>query len=373
MSAFPFVCVYRSTANRKYQMHLYFHPVQRAQARVLTASLLLLVGTVAHGLTPVPTADLKGLSDPPGLSRYAGSVLVYRADASYDEVKFPISKTANINDKIAAPKTLDRSGQRVSLQYITPAGKSSLEVLRNYQQATKPAGFETVYECAGEACGRTPDISRYHFSSLLMPETYFTSVGARTPAYCGGGQGIGDVRYAVLDNKSTGSALAIMTWRPGDVSSDCMQAEYRAHAGVFVVSIQGKEREQSMETLSASEMGQSLTATGKVAVYGILFDTNKADIKAESKASLEQIGTLLKQQGSLKLHVVGHTDNVGNLPANLDLSKRRAGAVTGALSKDYGIARDRLTANGVASLAPVASNASDAGKAKNRRVELVLQ
>ena len=164
-----------------------------------------------------------------------------------------------------------------------------------------------------------------------------------------------------------------MTWRPGDVSSFCMQAAYRERTGVFVVSIQPKEREQLMETLSASEMGQSLTATGKVAVYGILFDTNKADIKAESKASLEQIGALLKQQGSLKLHVVGHTDNVGNLPANLDLSKRRADAVASALSRDYGIARDRLTANGVASLAPVASNASDAGKAKNRRVELVLQ
>lgn len=354
-------------------MHFHFNSVQRSKARILTASLLLLVGTAAHGLTPVPTADLKGLSDPSGLSRYAGSVLVYRDDAAYDEVKLPISKAVFVNDKIAAPKTLDRSGQRVSLQYVTPAGKSSLEVLRNYQQATKPVGYETVYECAGEACGRTPEIGSHYFPSLLIPNTYWSSIGSRSPALCGGGQGIGDFRYAVLDNKSTGSALAIMAWRPGDVSSDCMQAEYRARAGVFVVSIQGKEREQSMETLSASEMGQSLTATGKVAVYGILFDTNKADIKAESKASLEQIGTLLKQQGSLKLHVVGHTDNVGSLPANLDLSKRRADAVAAALSKDYGIARDRLTANGVASLAPVASNTSDAGKAKNRRVELVLQ
>ena len=71
--------------------------------------------------------------------------------------------------------------------------------------------------------------------------------------------------------------------------------------------------------------------------------------------------------------MVGHTDNVGNLPANLDLSRRRADAVAAALARDYGIARDRLTANGVASLAPVASNGSDAGRAKNRRVELVLQ
>ena len=128
-----------------------------------------------------------------------------------------------------------------------------------------------------------------------------------------------------------------------------------------------------METLSASEMGKSLDSSGKVAVYGILFDTNKADIKPESRASLDQIGALLKQQTGLKLHVVGHTDNVGTLPANMDLSKRRAEAVVGDLASSYGIARNRLTGNGVASLAPVASNRDEAGRAKNRRVELVLQ
>ncbi len=354
-------------------MHLHSSPLPCGRARAIVASLLSIVCAVAHGQTPVPTADLSGLSDPPGLSRYAGSVLVYRNDSAYDEVKLPIAKSTTVDGKIVAPKTLDRAGQRVSLQYITPVGKSALEVLRNYQQAAKPAGFETVYECASEACGRTPDISRYHFAALVVPESYWNSIGDRSPAYCGGSQGIGDFRYAVLDNKTSGATLAVMTWRPGDVSSYCVQADYKARASVVVVSIQPKAREQLMETLTASEMGQSLTATGKVAVYGILFDTNKADIKAESKASLEQIGTLLKQQGSLKLHVVGHTDNVGSLPANLDLSRRRADAVAAALGKDYGIARDRLTANGVASLAPVASNTSDAGKAKNRRVELVLQ
>jgi len=64
---------------------------------------------------------------------------------------------------------------------------------------------------------------------------------------------------------------------------------------------------------------------------------------------------------------------VGTLPANLDLSRRRADAVAATLSQGWGIARDRLTANGVASLAPVASNRDEAGRARNRRVELVLQ
>jgi outer membrane protein OmpA-like peptidoglycan-associated protein len=71
--------------------------------------------------------------------------------------------------------------------------------------------------------------------------------------------------------------------------------------------------------------------------------------------------------------VVGHTDNVGQLPANLDLSHRRADAVVKILSTKYSIAASRLDAQGVGPLAPVASNDSDAGRAKNRRVELVKQ
>lgn len=128
-----------------------------------------------------------------------------------------------------------------------------------------------------------------------------------------------------------------------------------------------------MEALTSGELGKSLDATGKVAIYGILFDTNKSDIQPASKPSLDQIGSLMKQKPQLKLHVVGHTDNVGGFDANLALSRRRAEAVVTTLLKEHGVARDRLTANGVASLAPVQSNAEEAGRAKNRRVELVLQ
>ena len=104
-----------------------------------------------------------------------------------------------------------------------------------------------------------------------------------------------------------------------------------------------------------------------------MFDTGKADVKPESKPSLEQIAAFLKAEPAVKLHVVGHTDSVGSFDSNLALSKRRADAVAAVLAKDYGIAANRLVGNGVASLAPVASNSSDEGKAKNRRVELVLQ
>ncbi len=123
----------------------------------------------------------------------------------------------------------------------------------------------------------------------------------------------------------------------------------------------------------ASAMGDDITNTGHVAVYGIYFETGKSDINEKSAEAIVQISTLLKNNSSLKLYVVGHTDNVGSVDDNLKLSKERADAVVNSLTANYGISADRLKAYGVASLAPVASNDSESGKAKNRRVELVKQ
>lgn len=338
---------------------------------VVAAALLAALAAPAVAQTRVPTQDTKGLTDPAGLKRYTGAVLLYRDDAAYDEVRFPAAKVVDHNDKLVAARNVDRAGQRTALQYVAPAGRSSLEVLRGYQQELKAAGFETTFECAGDACGGS-NIFAYSLPRSLLPGGWAGKVGDNSPAACASGT-LADLRYALLDNKASGASMAVMTWNPDITSAYCDEKEFQKRTTITVVRVEPKAREQQMETLSSSEIAKGLDANGKVAIYGILFDTGKADIKAESKASLDQIGGLLKQQTGLKLHVVGHTDNVGNLPANLDLSRRRADAVAAALTKDYGIARDRLTANGVASLAPVASNGSDAGRSKNRRVELVLQ
>jgi OmpA-OmpF porin, OOP family len=128
---------------------------------------------------------------------------------------------------------------------------------------------------------------------------------------------------------------------------------------------------QKMVAIKADEMFQAISLSGRVSLYGILFDTNQADIKPESGPTLDEIAVFLKQEPTLNLHVVGHTDNVGGYEYNLNLSKRRADAVVNALTKQYGISAGRLTANGLAYLAPVAVNTNEEGRAKNRRVELV--
>lgn len=122
----------------------------------------------------------------------------------------------------------------------------------------------------------------------------------------------------------------------------------------------------------AAALGESIAATGKAAVYGIYFDTGKSVMKPESNPALEEITKLLKHNGTLALFVVGHTDNIGNLESNLKLSADRADAVVKALT-GKGIAASRLKSAGVGPYCPVASNRTDDGKAKNRRVELVEQ
>jgi len=125
--------------------------------------------------------------------------------------------------------------------------------------------------------------------------------------------------------------------------------------------------------VNAAAMADNLDRSGRVALYGIYFDTDKADLKAESEPTLQEIARLLQQQGALKLYVVGHTDGTGQLQHNLDLSRRRAQAVVDALVTRHGIAAGRLSAHGVGPLAPVSTNQTEDGRALNRRVELVRQ
>ena len=124
---------------------------------------------------------------------------------------------------------------------------------------------------------------------------------------------------------------------------------------------------------NAEAFSSDIRTTGHVAVYGIYFDTSKSDIKAESAQAIGEIAKLLKADAGLKVFVVGHTDSTGVVDSNLKLSQARAEAVVQALVREHGIAAARLRGFGVGPFAPVASNDTEEGKAKNRRVELVKQ
>ncbi len=123
--------------------------------------------------------------------------------------------------------------------------------------------------------------------------------------------------------------------------------------------------------VGAAALGRDLAAQEHVPLYGIYFDSDKADVKPESKPAIDEVARPLRANPEPRVIRVGHTDNAGVLACNLDLSKRRAEAVKAVLVRDCGIAADRLDAAGVGFFAPVASNRDAAGRAKNRRVEIV--
>lgn len=256
----------------------------------------------------------------------------------------PIAKAFEEFDIPAGPtkdgkftKTQHVEGKYSAFGYGAPSGKSQLEVFRNYEGALKAAGFTTIYTCKGN------------------PE-------------CGSQVGAGPL--GAVPNGDEARYLAAKLTRP---EGDVYVAMHVQPLETRFVIVEAKPMTTGLVKISADTLNRDIGATGHVAVYEILFDTGQAVIKPESAAAVAEIARLLTNTPSLSLHVVGHTDNVGALAGNMDLSKRRAAAVVTALTTTHKIAATRLHAEGVGPLAPVASNDTEAGRAKNRRVELVKQ
>lgn len=123
--------------------------------------------------------------------------------------------------------------------------------------------------------------------------------------------------------------------------------------------------------IDAELIKNEIELKGKIAIYGIYFDTGKSTIKKESQSALVQIAAYLKNNPAINCWVVGHTDSDGSFELNSTLSLDRAKAIKNILQKNYNILEDRLFAEGVGPVAPVATNTTDEGKKLNRRVELV--
>jgi outer membrane protein OmpA-like peptidoglycan-associated protein len=347
--------------------------------------LFALVPALAFADAKIPTQDLKGSADPAGLGRYEGSFIVEYQKGAYDEVTLPLSILEEVkpeqrdtkNNMVYAPKQkLDLEGKLTRTVYLLPEGRTPLEVLRNYQQMVTDKGGELLYECKADACGGDIDSHASHGGGRTGVLNYVfpaskVSTSSYSNAACAVDSNHVDQRYLVakLAGSDVETHAAVMTYTLKD---DLYCKAFNERTIAIVVTVEAKPREQKMVTVKASELATAIAKSGKVALYGIYFDFDKADLKPESKPQLDEISTLLKNDAALKLMVVGHTDNKGGAAYNLDLSKRRADAVVAALGSD-GIATDRLLAQGMGSAAPVASNDSDEGRAKNRRVELVKQ
>jgi OmpA-OmpF porin, OOP family len=332
--------------------------------------------------TTVPTADRKGAKDSPLLKRYDGSFIVSYDQKAFAQFALPLSKLVEVAGKKAgknnryyepeAKKALEGSYTR--LVYLIPEKRSPLEVVRNYQDEIKSKSGKVLFECTGADCGGDPGRSsgggggRMSLAMYLYPEDRITDP-RRSSGYCAMTEGIADQHYTAAE--LPGAHVSVLTYiiKSSNPRDACNVFNDRTIAVVDIV--EAKAREEKMVTVQASEMAKAIAGTGRIALYGIYFDFNKADVKPESDRTLEQIAKLLKENPALKLLVAGHTDNVGSFSFNMDLSQRRAAAVVSTLSNRFGVDKDRLMPVGVSFASPIAPNKIEEGRAKNRRVELV--
>ena len=219
---------------------------------------------------------------------------------------------------------------------------SIAEVFRNYELRLADRGFETLYKCEAKDCGRTD--FRYSIETIASPHMQIDGFKYRYIA----------ARKVVEGVQTTATVLVSIN-----------------NKKVFTQVIVMEAGTLQNRIIDAAQMQTSIGETGRIALYGILFDFDQATIKPESKETLDEIAKLLLGSPQLKVFVVGHTDNQGSLEYNTVLSKARANAVVERLTSVYGVEKARVISAGVGFLSPVASNATEAGRAKNRRVELV--
>lgn len=248
--------------------------------------------------------------DHPRIPRMPGYYIVNASETDFDAFEFDLGD--------ASTKRVEGRSWQIDYQIKEGArSPSPLEIFRNYQNQVKARGGRVLFQEVDSSGGT---------ATLMMP-----------------GEGGGEVWIAI---------------------------RIASHAELYTLNIiETAEMKQKLE-FSASQMAEQLAGTGRVALRGILFDTGKATIKPESEPLLDEVATLLKDDASLELTIEGHTDNVGQKPANLELSKRRAAAVKAALVA-RGIVDARLATQGYGDTKPVADNSTEDGRAKNRRVELV--
>jgi outer membrane protein OmpA-like peptidoglycan-associated protein len=256
-------------------------------------------------------ADLPGSKDYPGISRMPGYYIADYQESPFDSFSFTVTEGGK-------EKQQPVEGRRYDFRYNlteNAAMPSQLQVVRNYQNAARSAGGQVLFD--------------------------------------------------------TGDATTLRLTKGGKEVWVSVQVGNRPSGLFITMVIIEKQAMQQEVTIDAKAMARDLGETGRVAIYGIFFDTGKSELKPESGPALVEIAKLLKESPALKVYVVGHTDMVADLATNVKLSQARAQSVVNALVSQHGIAGARLIAYGDGPYAPVASNRTEEGRAKNRRVELV--
>lgn len=318
----------------------------------------------AAAQAPKPEKDIAGSKDHPLLQRFEGSYIPHYAKKAFGEHKIALERVTFDYDagKLNPFKTQTVEGAHTTFVYVLPKDVSTLEAARAYEEEFRTRGeVEILLQGNGKEQELDDGYDRFIesiYKSASDPASGFMRMNK-------------DARYLAAKLPRPEGDVYLTVYAAVNAAESSVDVVPKGRTGVRVDIIESKPRAQRMVTVTAGEMSSSLSKAGRVALYGILFDFNKSDLQPESTPALQEIVKLLEQDATLKLVVTGHTDNVGSLESNRDLSQRRAAAVVAVLVGQYRVATARLQPFGASFAAPVAPNSTEEGRAKNRRVELV--
>ena len=204
-------------------------------------------------------------------------------------------KVTNKESKDIFEKMQTVEGKYTRIIYAYPAERSSLEVMRNYQAAIQKAGLKTIYSCEKAACGDG-------FGGIFLPfmeQGDFQGEGSSDYWASPFNYGRADERYLLASGKrSDGSTIFAAVYAVGPTSGQL--------GGVYLQIVEPKamETDKVSVNLNAEDMSKGLAAEGKIALYGLYFDTGKAVIKPESKAQLAEMAALLQKEAALKVYIL---------------------------------------------------------------------
>lgn len=235
---------------------------------------------------------------------------------------------------------------------IEAAQLTTLQILAPLRAQLVADGWEVLLDCATEACGGF-DFRRA--VAVLPPPEMFVNLG--------------DFRW--LSAVKGEEAVGLMVSRSDAAGFVQVSRVGPAQAG-GTVGAPAAPSLQGTVPVAQGEFGARLEAEGRVVLTDLAFETGSAQLAAGRFASLEALAAYLAANPGRRVALVGHTDSVGSLEANIALSKRRAGSVLERLVADHGAQRGQLAAEGMGYLAPLATNLTPEGREANRRVEVIL-
>ncbi len=303
---------------------------------ILVAGFLSM--TSISGVAKEVTRDVDNSQDNPLISRYEGSFIIGYAHKKYSDFLLPLSAPKTWEPELE--KKMKVEGEHTRIIYVAPDKRSTLEVFRNYQNELKRDNVEILFSCEQSECGKKEGQVLVQ-KILYSPQANLKNISKVTERAF-----TFPVEMRYLSAKITGEKEAYISIFVAQETFDHFE-ETASRTLVLLDVIEMEAMEKKMVVVPAEKMAAELNAKGSFSLYGIYFDTGSSVIKPESKEALVEIEKLFQQNPTLKLYVVGHTDNVGGFEYNINLSQKRGKAVVDALVKDHGVDPKVLKAHGV--------------------------